>query len=203
MSDGIETRVTMTPEINKFLQTMYKDRNLDRVLSSKIRIALTPSGEEQKVCSIAYDVLVDIHQFYSDFKRPKEESDYMELRDLIKSAKVYNYNVPKPARSPELVQRLQNLQKKQEQKEYDSMVKNVRKTQKTLGQELGTELRTSKQQFSSIVNFLLSVGATFAFGYVSSQYAFADDLGHRVIFSIALATIVAIAELYFMSRVEI
>ena len=203
MSDGIETRVTMTPDINKFLQTMYKDKNMDRLLTSKIRIALTPSGDKKEVSSIAYDVLVDIHQYYSDFKHPKEESDYVELRDLIKSAKVYNYNVPEPTRSPELIQRLQKLRKNQEQKEYDSMVKNVRKTRKTIGQELGSELRTSKQQFSSIINFLLSVGATFAFGYVSSQYAFADDLGSRVIFSIALATIVAVAELYFMSRVEI
>ncbi|XP_066916213.1 transmembrane protein 199-like [Clytia hemisphaerica] len=201
--EGIETRVTMTSEIKKFLQDLYDDRYLDRFIRSKIRIALTPYNNDEEVTSISYDVLSEIHQHYSDFKRPKNEKDFIDFRELLKTGKIYNYNIPVPNRSKELVERLSKLQKNQEQKEYDSMVKNIKKKKKTLGQEIGTEIRTSKQQCSSIINFLLSVGAAFAFGFVSSQYAFSDDLGFRVIFSIFLATIVAIAELYFMSKVEI
>ena len=83
------------------------------------------------------------------------------------------------------------------------MVKNVKKKKITLGQEIGGEIRSTKQQFSSIINFLLSVGATFAFGYVASQYAFSDNLGFRILLSIFLASLVAVAELFFMSRHEI
>lgn len=201
-SEGIETRVAMSPEIKDFLQDLYKDRYLDRFIRSKIRIALTPP-EGASLESISYDVLQEIHKFYTDFKAPKDESKIVELRDLVKSSKVYNYNIPEPERCPELVQRLAKLQKQKDQKEYDSMVKNVKRKTKTLGQEIGGEIRSSKKQFSSILNFLLSVAATFAFGYVSSQYAFAENIGVRIIFSIFLASLVAVAELYFMSKHEI
>ena len=203
-SEGIETRVAMSPEIQGFLQGLFKDQYLDRFIRSKIRIALTPPpGSSGKIESISYDVLEEIHQFYKNFKAPKNESKFVELRDLVKSSKVYNYNIPEPKRSPELVERLARLKREVEQKEYNSMVKNIKKKNLTLGQEIGGELRSTKQQFSTIINFLLSVGATFAFGYVSSQYAFSDNLGVRIIFSIFLATLVAVAELYFMSRHEI
>lgn len=36
-------------------------------------------------------------------------------------------------------------------------------------------VRSGRKQLASIVNFLLSVVATFAFGYVASQYAFPSE----------------------------
>ena len=204
-SEGIETRISMSPEILSFLQGLYKDQYIDRSIRSKIRIALTPptSNTDGKIESISYDVLEEIHHFYMNFKAPKDESKLVELRDLVKSSKVYNYNIPEPKRCPELVQRLEKLQREVDQKEYNAMVKNVKKKKITLGQEIGGEIRSTKQQFSSIINFLLSVGATFAFGYVASQYAFSDNLGFRILLSIFLASLVAVAELFFMSRHEI
>ena len=92
----------------------------------------------------------------------------------------------------------------QEQKEYNKMVNNVVSSKKlTLGREIGSAIRTTKQQTMSIVNFLLSIAAAYAFGYVVSQYAFHDNYGGRVIFSIFTAIIVGLADLYFMSRYEI
>lgn len=207
MAEGIETRINLTKDISQFLNTVVKDPIISRTLKSKIRIALSTNkkddDKEDKQRSIAYDVLTEAHEFYTEFKRPKKDSEYIELHDLVKSSKVFNETIPEPVRSPELVERLRKLKAEQEQKEYDSMVKNVKVKKRTLGQEIGGEIRTTRQQISTIVNFLLSVGGTFAFGYVSSQYAFSDDMGARIILSIVLATVVALAELYFMARIEI
>jgi len=63
-------------------------------------------------------------------------------------------------------------------------------------------VRSGRKQLASIVNFLLSVVATFAFGYVASQYAFPSE-AVRVLIGLSMAFAVAIAELYFMARVEI
>lgn len=205
MAEGIETRIKLTKEILNFLNLVVKAPVINRPLKSKIQIALSTvsddKGKEQ--LSIAYDVLTEAHEFYTEFKRPKKESEYIELHDLVKTSKVFNETIPEPVRSPELVERLRKLKRQQEQREYDSMVQNVKPKKRTQFQEIGGEIRSTKKQFSSIASFLLSVGATFAFGYVSSQYAFSEDLAARLIFSIILASVVALAELYFMARVEI
>ena len=84
------------------------------------------------------------------------------------------------------------------------MVKDVVSPNKlSLGREMGAAIRTTSQQTMSIVNLLVSVLAAYAFGYVVSQYAFQDNYGGRVIFSIFMAVIVGMADLYFMSRYEI
>ncbi|XP_066019312.1 transmembrane protein 199-like isoform X1 [Pocillopora verrucosa] len=72
----------------------------------------------------------------------------------------------------------------------------------TDGMQFGQEVRSVGKQLSSIINFLLSIIATFTFGYIASQYAF-PSIAVRVIIGVLLAFIVAIAELYFMARVEI
>ena len=197
---GIETKIVLSSEISAFLNSVLKVGIISRPLKTKIRIALSVEDKEK---SIPYDVLTEAHEFYSEFKRPKEESEFIDLHDLVKSSRVFVETIPEPVRSPELTKRLKRLQFDQENREYNEMVKNVKSKKMTLGQEVGELVRTTGQQSMSILNFLLSVGATFAFGFVSSQYAFSEDLGLRIIFAIVLATIVALAELYFMARVEI
>ncbi|KAK2568191.1 Transmembrane protein 199 [Acropora cervicornis] len=95
------------------------------------------------------------------------------------------------AQSPELIAHLNKLKAEQEQAEYNRMITNVdRKWNQSDGMHLGQEIRSGRKQLASIVNFLLSVVATFAFGY-------------RVLIGLSMAFAVAIAELYFMARVEI
>jgi len=192
----------LNEEIEKFLCHLLKDSILNYSLKYKIRIALTkPNNKEEH--SFAYDILEEAHQFYDEFKRPKEESKYIQLHDLVKSSRIFNETLHEPKRSGELVKRLARLQAQQDQRDYDKMVSNVKRKTVTLGQEIGTVVRTTKQQSMTLINFLISIAATFAFAYVSSKYAFTEDFGYRLIFSIVAATVVGLAELFFMSRYEI
>lgn len=201
MAQGVETRIILSADIKKFLSNLLKHGSISRTLKTKIRIALTSNSETEH--SIPYEVLTDAHDFYTEFTLTTGNSDYVEIRNLVKTSKVFNETIPEPVRSPELVKRLTKLKAEQEQREYNQMVKNVKTNKMTLGQEVGQAVRTTGQQAMSVVNFVLSVVATFAFAFVASQYAFSEDLGLRLIFSIVLATAVALAELFFMARIEI
>jgi len=201
MSDdkAVDTRVELTPEITKFLTNVFKSQVIEYSLKMKIRIGLDPNEN-----SVSYDVLSEAHDFYSKFQKKLSSPEYTELRDLVKTSRVFNRNLPEPIRSPELVKRLTRLKKEQEQVVYNKMVTNVTKSKKlNLGQDIGVAYRSVRQQTMSILNLLLSVIAAFMFGYVASQYAFQDNLGYRVILGLFLAIIVAIADLYFMARTEI
>ena len=200
MAEGVETRVVVSDEIRDFLTKTYADRNLSHSLKCKLRIALSDQTEQH---SILYDILSEAHQFYSIFKKPKDESDFIELHELVKSSRVFTENIPEPKRSTELIARLAKLKAEQEQKEYNRMVANVKKKRVTIGDDFGAVVRTTKQQIMTVINFIISIVAAFAFGYVSSQYAFSNDFGLRLIFSIVVASVVALAELFFMARFEI
>uniref|UniRef100_T2M9N9 Transmembrane protein 199 n=1 Tax=Hydra vulgaris TaxID=6087 RepID=T2M9N9_HYDVU len=198
---GVETKIFLSAEIISFLKTILNDSNAATALKAKVRVALSQPNTEKQ--SIPYDVLTEAHQFYSTFKCPSTNANFIDLHKLVKTSKIFVENIPEPVRSPELIDRLERLTREQNQREYDKMVKNVRTKTENFSQELGLAIRTTGQQVMSIVNFLLSVIATFAFAYFSSQFAFSGDLGMRIIFSVIVATIVALAELYFMAKVEI
>ena len=122
------------------------------------------------------------------------------LNELMEGSAVYFEPVKEPKKSPELVARLEKLQAKQDQLRYRTMVKNVDKELLYKDKrERAFEVRSTSRQLSSVINFIFSVAGTFAFGYVCSQYAF-TYVGLRVMFGILLASLVALAELYFMAK---
>ena len=122
------------------------------------------------------------------------------LNELMEGSAVYFEPIEEPKKSPELVARLEKLHAKQDQLRYRAMVKNVDKEllYKDKG-ERAFEVRSTSRQLSTVMNFIFSVGGTFVFGYVCSQYAF-TYIGLRVMFGILLASLVALAELYFMAK---
>jgi len=200
MTEAVETRIDMSPEIFNFLSTVFKDPNIDYSLKMRIRICLDASNSGN---SLAYDILSEAHDFYSKFQRGEGSENFVTLPELVKSSRVFIHDVEAPVRSPELIQRLEKLKRRHEQKEYNKMVNNVTSKKLNLCREMGAAVRTTKQQTMSILNFLISIFAAYAFGYVVSQYAFAGYYGGRVIFGIFMAVIVGLADLYFMSRMEI
>lgn len=203
MSDekSVDTRVEMSPDISKFLTSVFKSPIIEYSLKMKIRIALNTTIDDR---TFSYDVLNEAHEFYSKLQKNPDDKGYIELRDLVKTSRVFNRNISEPVRSPELVKRLNRLKREQEQKEYDQMVTNVVSSKKlNLGKDVGAAYRTAKQQTMSVMNLVISVVAAFMFGNVASQYAFSNNLGARIILGIFMACVVAIADLYFMARVEI
>ncbi|XP_019641139.1 PREDICTED: transmembrane protein 199-like [Branchiostoma belcheri] len=58
-----------------------------------------------------------------------------------------------------------------------------------------------KVYLMALINFMVSVAAAFTFGYVGSEYAFGASVTLRVMTGIILATMVAMADIYFMAKV--
>ncbi|XP_073232757.1 transmembrane protein 199-like [Porites lutea] len=144
-----------------------------------------------------------VKQLWECLRGNTDKDSKLYLHELLAGSEVYVEPLKLPERSPELIARLKKLKAEQERAEYDRMVSNVdRKWHQSNGMQLGQEVRSVSKQLASIINFLLSIMATFAFGFIASQYAF-PSIAMRVIIGIVLAFIVAIAELYFMARVEI
>ncbi|KAJ7381112.1 hypothetical protein OS493_004710 [Desmophyllum pertusum] len=136
-------------------------------------------------------------------KQAADSCSKMYLHELLTGSEIHVEPLKFPEKSPELIARLKKLKAQQEKVEYDRMVSNVdKKWHQSDGMQFGQEIRSGSKQLATIVNFLLSIVGTFAFGYIASQYAF-PSVAMRVIVGIVLAVIVAIAELYFMARVEI
>jgi len=95
------------------------------------------------------------------------------LHELLTGSEVYVEPLRLPEKSPELLARLKKLKAEQDKAEYDRMVSNVdRKWNQSDGMQLGEEVRSGSKQLATIINFLLSIAATFAFGFIASQYAF-------------------------------
>ncbi|XP_046859282.1 transmembrane protein 199-like [Xenia sp. Carnegie-2017] len=154
----------------------------------------TDEKESNDTLSIPFSI---VKQLYETLKNAGKKFYLHKL--LEESGLYYERNSP-PEKSPELIKRLQELQAEQNNLRYKAMVKNVDKELSYRDKEtLGFEVRSTSRQLSSVMNFVLSVGGTFTFGFMCSQYAF-TTIGLRIMFGIILASVVALAELYFMAK---
>ncbi|XP_007441718.2 transmembrane protein 199 [Python bivittatus] len=65
--------------------------------------------------------------------------------------------------------------------------------------DLGRQVRSAKALIITIVNFLVTVGATFVCAFLGSQYVF-TEMAARVLSAVIAASVVGLAELYVMVR---
>ncbi|XP_022789205.1 transmembrane protein 199-like isoform X1 [Stylophora pistillata] len=200
--------VVLTSNIQNTIVDAIKNDHISQDLAEKLSKYTEVSLKKQDSTQADGKVPIPLNLVKQLWKcvREKRDSDLssnMYLHELLCGSEIYVEQLKLPEKSPELIARLKKLKAKQEKVEYDRMVSNInQKWHQTDGMQFGQEVRSGGKQLSSIVNFLLSIIATFTFGYVASQYAF-PSIAVRVIIGVLLAFIVAVAELYFMARVEI
>ncbi|XP_010216743.1 PREDICTED: transmembrane protein 199 [Tinamus guttatus] len=65
--------------------------------------------------------------------------------------------------------------------------------------DFGRQVRSVKAVVIAILNFFVTVAASFACTYLGSQYIFAETAG-RVLSAVIVASVVGLAELYVMVR---
>ncbi|XP_029194725.1 transmembrane protein 199-like isoform X1 [Acropora millepora] len=188
------------------LQSNYLPHDLEKQLSQYTGECLDKdesNSTEKKISVIPFKLVKRLWECHSEHVGAADLPSKLYLHELLTGSEIYVEPLRLPEKSPELIARLNKLKAEQEQAEYNRMITNVdRKWNQSDGMHLGQEIRSGRKQLASIVNFLLSVVATFAFGYVASQYAFPSE-AVRVLIGLSMAFAVAIAELYFMARVEI
>ncbi|XP_068722323.1 transmembrane protein 199-like isoform X2 [Montipora capricornis] len=202
--------VTLTENIrNAIIEAIrrnYLPRDLENQLSkySEDRLSRNESdSKETRVPIIPFKLVKQLWEYQQLATTGQDFSSKQYLHELLAGSEIYVEPLRLPEKSAELIARLNKLKAEQEKAEYNRMVTNVdRKRNQRDELQLGQEIRSGSKQLASITNFLLSIVATFAFGYVASQFAFPSE-AMRVVIGILMAFIVAIAELYFMARVEI
>lgn len=105
-------------------------------------------------------------------------------------------------RNPVLEARIKILQKEQEEREYKAMTRNVDMTKKFAVEDtLAYQMNMMNRHLIAVGQFLLSVAAGFAFGFLGVELIIGDlEFGFRLLLGIICALIVALAEFYFLAK---
>ncbi|XP_049543982.1 uncharacterized protein LOC125956295 [Anopheles darlingi] len=109
---------------------------------------------------------------------------------------------PVQERNPVLEARCQLLRKQQEERDYNRMTKNVDSIRKHMPEEtIGYQVKQINRHLIAVAQFLFSVAAGFAFGFVGIGLIVGQmDFGVRLLLGIVIALIIALAEIYFLAK---
>uniref|UniRef100_A0A6J0UGC6 Transmembrane protein 199 n=1 Tax=Pogona vitticeps TaxID=103695 RepID=A0A6J0UGC6_9SAUR len=132
----------------------------------------------------------------------REAGSEMYLHELLEGSEIFLPEVKKPPRNPELVARLEKIKARLANEEYKQITRNV--TCQELNRygtlaDLGRQVRSTKALLVNIINFIITVGATFVCTYLGSQYVF-TEMAARILSAVIVASVVGLAELYVMVR---
>lgn len=117
----------------------------------------------------------------------------------------WRIDVPEPPvipRNRELEARIQRLRVEQEERDYRSMTKNVDSIRvKHPEDSIGYQIKMINRQLIAVLQFIFSVGAGFAFGFIGVQYMVGElDFGFRLLLGVICGLIIALAEIYFLAK---
>nr|XP_020659198.1 transmembrane protein 199 [Pogona vitticeps] len=132
----------------------------------------------------------------------REAGSEMYLHELLEGSEIFLPEVKKPPRNPELVARLEKIKARLANEEYKQITRNI--TCQELNRygtlaDLGRQVRSTKALLVNIINFIITVGATFVCTYLGSQYVF-TEMAARILSAVIVASVVGLAELYVMVR---
>uniref|UniRef100_A0A336LN06 CSON007390 protein n=1 Tax=Culicoides sonorensis TaxID=179676 RepID=A0A336LN06_CULSO len=135
-------------------------------------------------------------------ERRKINGDTPYLNELLEGSDVILPENEYLERNPVLEERCRKLRKEQEQREYEKMTKNVDSVRKRNPDDsIGYQIRVINSQLIAILQFVFSVAAGFAFGFIGIALIVGDlDFGFRLLLGIMFALIIALAEIYFLAK---
>ncbi|BFZ05424.1 hypothetical protein BsWGS_08463 [Bradybaena similaris] len=129
----------------------------------------------------------------------RDDGHKIFLHEIVKDADFIPPSVSLPPRNKELEARVQKLKIEQENKEYKRMTRNVNPKAKTTF-SFQEEVKAMNRQIIAIINFLITVGAGFAFGYKGTEMVIGKAFAMQMMSGLILATIVFFVDLYFLLR---
>ncbi|KAM6959535.1 transmembrane protein 199 [Aplochiton taeniatus] len=132
----------------------------------------------------------------------QDNGHHFFLHEFLEDSSLHLPEIVKPPRNPVLVARLEKIKAKLANEEYNRITRNVNSQEinrsGTLA-DFGREVRSAKAAVVTVLNFLVTIAATFACSYIASQYLF-DETISRVIAAVIAASVVGLAELYVLVR---
>ncbi|XP_043467086.1 transmembrane protein 199 [Leptopilina heterotoma] len=162
-------------------------------------IALKSYGKRQET----FLTLKDVKWLNSYLEKYRESSDEkVYLHELLETADVCLPTPPVKPKNPELVARLIKLQAQQNARDYASMTKGVNPYKKIFPEDsIAAQIKEMNKQLIAVAQFVLSVMAGFAFGFIGVELIVGDlDFGFRLLLGIMISLIIALAEIYFLAK---
>ncbi|XP_034253446.1 transmembrane protein 199 [Thrips palmi] len=147
----------------------------------------------------------DMNWLNTQVKKLRENGDQSSgvyLHKLLQGCDIVLPQPPVIERNPELEARVQRLRKEQEDRQYRAMTKNVDTVRmRHPDDSIGYQMKMLNTHIVAIVQFIVSVGAGFTFGFVGVQLMVGPlDFGFRLLLGVACALIIALAEIYFLAK---
>lgn len=153
------------------------------------------------------DSVVPFRHFRALYQLASKTGDFPCLHRLLAGTQVV---LPKPIpqeRSPELEARLERLRADQANREYDLMTCNIGgaiSKRTPADEKLSTQVKSMNRQLTFVVNFVITVGCAFAFGYKAAEMGLASpNVALQLICGMVLALGVFVADLYFMLKSDL
>lgn len=131
-----------------------------------------------------------------------DESSGIYLHQLLEGCDIVLPQPPVIERNPVLEERIQRLKREQEAREYKAMTKNVDNVRvRHPDDSIGYQMKMLNSHLIAILQFVVSVGAGFTFGFMGIQLMVGSlDFGFRLLLGVACALTIALAEIYFLAK---
>ncbi|XP_072163600.1 transmembrane protein 199-like [Diadema setosum] len=192
--------VILTERIRRSVETILTRDDVSEVTKREFRELLEAEDQKKddKPRSIPFTCVRKVHELLS------AGSSGIYLHELLEGAEIYHPPLEPPKRNPELVARLERLKAEQEDKQYREMTKNV--NVQTYGKsplsQIGKDVRSFQAQMVGVVNMVLTIVGAFVFGYMAAWYR-SQPVITCVSTGLALALVVAVADVYFFIKFEV
>ncbi|XP_055752204.1 transmembrane protein 199-like [Salvelinus fontinalis] len=165
-------------------------------VSTELQNELEDILQQEQPSTLSFRTARKLHKCLLDNGQP------FYLNELLEDSSLHLPKVETPPRNPVLVARLERIRAKLANEEYNRITRNVNTQQMNRRETLadfGREVRSAKAAVVTVLNFLVTVVATFACSYLGSQYLFTETAA-RVISAVIAASVVGLAELYVLVR---
>lgn len=140
-----------------------------------------------------------LNKYLKEHRKTDVEKIY--LHELFDDSDVILPTPKETPRNPELEARIQKLTAQQNTREYQAMTKSIDSVRKFLPEDtLAYQMKQMNKQLIAVAQFVFSVIAGFAFGFIGVELIIGDlDFGFRLLLGIICALIIALAEIYFLA----
>ncbi|XP_047348530.1 transmembrane protein 199 [Vespa velutina] len=158
--------------------------------------------KSNKKCNDVLLKLSDINwlnNYLQEYRKTTDKKVY--LHEILEDVDVILPTPKITPRNPELEARIQKLTAQQNAREYKAMTKSIDSTRKDLPEDtLAYQMKQINKQLIAVAQFIFSVLAGFAFGFVGVELIVGNlDFGFRLLLGIICALVIALAEIYFLA----
>jgi len=158
-------------------------------------------SKKEKVASATLKIedLRWLNKYLKEHRKTATEKIY--LHELFDDSDVILPTPKETPRNPELEARIQILSAQQDTRDYQAMTKSIDSVRKFLPEDsLAYQMKQMNKQLIAVAQFVFSVLAGFAFGFIGVELIIGDlDFGFRLLLGIICALIIALAEIYFLA----